>query len=83
MAPTTEKSVVLDLAFEKMPIPALVIDGKNRILQATKSADSLLERDPQTLVGEDLTEVIQSDDPTWWSGDPVDDLGSSSSGRKI
>ncbi|NNF05717.1 MAG: hypothetical protein HKN21_03045, partial [Candidatus Eisenbacteria bacterium] len=27
--------------------------------------------------------VIQSDDPTWWSGDPVDDLGSSSSGRKI
>ncbi len=72
-----------ELAFLEMPVPAVVLDAKRRVLAANPPACAVLRATIDELRGRDLTEVIKSDDPTWWSTDPVDRLGSPSIGRRL
>jgi len=83
MTGATETSSLFELAFDRMPVPAIVLDPRNRVLRANVAARSVLGLEAEALLGRSLTEVIQSDDPTWCSTDPVDQLGTPTIGREI
>ncbi len=83
MAGLTTSRPWAESAFEVMPVPAVVLDGRRRILAANAAACSVLRSPAEDLRGRDLTEIVRSDDATWLSTDPVDRLGSPSIGRKL
>jgi signal transduction histidine kinase len=71
------------MALEQLPLPVLLLDPKRRVLHASQAACSVLRCSRQELVDKELTEIIRTDDPTWFSTDPVDRLGAPSIGRKL
>lgn len=83
MAGATSTRTWGELAFLEMPVPAVVLDARRRVLAANPPACAVLRTTVEELKGRDLTEVIRSDDPTWCSTDPVDRLGSPSIGRRL
>lgn len=83
MASTTAPLSLAELALGQLPHAVLIVDDKRRILQANAAACKLLRSEFSELKGSDLTEVIRSEDTTWWSTDPVDRLGSPTVGRKL
>ena len=83
MAGTTAASSLTELAWDQLPIAAILVDPKRRVLSANQSACSLLRSTAEAMLGKDLTELIKTEDPTWCSTDPVDRLGSPSIGRKL
>jgi PAS domain S-box-containing protein len=83
MPGATTSPATAETAFSQIPVPALALDTKRRVLLANRAACALLGADTDDLRGRDLTEIIVTQDPTWCSTDPVDRLGSPSIGQKI
>jgi PAS domain S-box-containing protein len=83
MPGATATNARADLAFDQLPVAAVVLDAKRRVLSANRAARALLKSTLEELKGKDLTEVIKSDDSTWCSLDPVDRLGSPGIGQKL
>jgi signal transduction histidine kinase len=76
-------STLLERAWEHLPLPALIIDDRRRIVAANPEVCAVLRLAPDEIQGHDLTEIIKTDDPTWCSTDPVDRLGAPSIGQKL
>ncbi len=72
-----------EIALDRIPLAAMVLDMRRRILFANEAACALLRGSAEDLKGKDLTEVVRSEDPTWWSTDPVDRLGAPAVGQRI
>jgi two-component system sensor histidine kinase HydH len=76
-------SSLVELAWEQLPLPAMILDGKQRIVTVNRAACEALRLSAEELLGQDPTEIIKTDDPTWCSTDPVDRLGAPSIGQKL
>jgi signal transduction histidine kinase len=74
---------LIEQAWEHLPLPALIVDDKRRIVAANPEACAALRLSLEEVQGRDLTEIIKTDDPTWCSTDPVDRLGAPSIGQKL
>jgi PAS domain S-box-containing protein len=72
-----------EIAFERIPVASVALDGRRRILSANTAACALLRATAEDLKGKDLTDVVRSEDPTWWSTDPVDRLGAPAGDRRL
>ncbi len=83
MSGVTATQTRAELAFDQLPVAAVVLDGKRRVLSANRAACALLHVPIEELKGKDLTEIIRSNDSTWCSVDPVDRLGSPGIGQKL
>lgn len=81
--PATTTRTWAELAFDQLPVAAVVLDPKRRVLTANAGARKVLRAEIDEIKGKDLTEIIRSDDNTWCSTDPVDRLGSPGIGQKL
>ena len=83
MAGTAAAANLAELAFAHISVPLFVLDPKRRIQLANPAACTLLRAQLSEIRGRDLTELIRSDDPTWCSTDPVDQLATPAAGRRM
>lgn len=83
MSGSTATRSVYEMVFERMPVAAVVLDRRRRVLRATAPLCGLLGVEEKSLTGRDFAEVVVADDPAWLSVDPVDHLGTPSIGREL
>jgi PAS domain S-box-containing protein len=81
--PPTTISPLTEPAFERMPLPGIVLDPKSRVVHANAAARAVLGVGDGDILGREITDVIQSDDATWCSTDPVDQLGTPAIDREL
>ncbi len=81
--PSATAANLQELALAALPLPTLILDVKRRVLFANPAACAVLRMEFPELKGQDLTEIIRTDDPTWCSTDPVDQLAAPAIGRKL
>jgi signal transduction histidine kinase len=74
---------LLELAFQQLPLPIILVDPRRRILHANGAACGVLRAEPGELEGRDLATVVRTRQDTWLSTDPVDRLGSPRTGRRL
>ena len=61
----------------------ILVDSKDTILRANLDVEALLNIQREDLTGKSLTDIIEADDNSWCSVDPVDNLGTPSIGREL
>ena len=83
MPQATVDPALYEHAFDRMPLPALLLDAADRVVRVTPEAADVLGLPGDTLTGERLHDLVESEDPTWTSADPVDHLGTPTIGREI
>jgi PAS domain S-box-containing protein len=68
---------------DSLPYGVLVLDRRGRIAGVNQRTCALFGLSERDLAGRDCGDVLRTDDPYWYSLDPVDRLGNSGAGRRV
>jgi PAS domain S-box-containing protein len=72
-----------DRVFQSLPFGAILLDRRGRIAAANRRSLELLGLPGDDLAGRDVNDVFRTDDPHWFSLDPIDRLGDPDAGRLV
>jgi PAS domain S-box-containing protein len=72
-----------DQVLQSLPFGVLVLDRRGRIAACNRRTTELFGLTEDELLGRDCQSVFRTDDPHWFSLDPIDRLGDPEGGRLI
>ncbi|MDZ4803990.1 MAG: ATP-binding protein [Candidatus Eisenbacteria bacterium] len=72
-----------DRIFQSLPFGVLLLDRRGRIAACNRRALDLFALVDDDIVGRDVNQVLRTDDPHWFSLDPIDRLGDPDAGRLV